>query len=152
MAKRNKKYNPKKYKQLNLERLLRPYLVCFLVGKYDEYCVLYDKDTHQIIKNPPPSIAFAIAKNPFKWIMHLGVFGRKENGQEYMECQVLGSSNYYYQHELISTYNEYHTDMMKKFNKKRMLTAGWIGSTSGVELTEEQMTKIFSNLGAWDFD
>lgn len=152
MPKRNKKYNPNKHKQLNVERLLRPYLVCFMVGKHDEKCVLYDYRNGRIIDRPPPSVAMAIIHNPFKWVMHLGVFGRKENGQEYMECQILSSPNYYYQHELIKTYNEYHQEMISIFNKSRMLTAGWIGSTSGIELSEKEMTKIFAKLGAWDFE
>jgi hypothetical protein len=84
--------------------------------------------------------------------MHYGVFGIKNGDikKAYMEYKVERIATRCTQGELASFFNERHAEMIKEFNKKRFISAGWFTTIVNVDLTEDQVTKIFEALGAWN--
>lgn len=113
------------------------------------------KETH-LIKMPGARIvkptlfeAKTLTENPYYWTIYLVGFGRKENGTEYMEYEVIRTHAPYLQRELVGYLNERHQAFLKTMNKSRIVGAGWIASMADAELTDDQMFEVFHALNAW---
>lgn len=149
MSKPRKKYNPNKGKELTAKRAMRHLHVAFVTGANMDKCVLIDSRDGTIY-NPTQIIADAITKLPFHWTLHLAGFGRKENGIEFMEVEVITTRNKYLQSDLVDYLNDRHQALIKGMNQNRLVGAGWLANISGRVLDEPKLIELFQKLGAWD--
>lgn len=137
----------KRFRRL-AEASFRNHVIAFATAPERKETFLMRMPGAKIVK---PSLyeARALTENPFYWTMHLAGFGRKENGTEYMEYEVIKTSAPYLQRELVSYLNERHQEFLRKMNDSRRVGAGWVATMSGKEMTEQELNQIFNKLKAW---
>lgn len=148
MAKPRKKYNPNKGKEMRARKALKHVHVAFITGQNMNGCVLIDSRDNGLIP-PTQIIADVLTKVPFHWTLHLAGFGRKENGQEFMEYEVITTQNRYLQSDLVEYLNDRHAELLKGMNQKRLVGAGWLANISNQELDEATLISVFQSLDAW---
>lgn len=146
--KRTKKHNIHKRFQRTAEASFYNYAIAYATNQGDKCTHLVRVSDQKLVK-PTKFEADSLTQNRFHWTMHLAVFGRKENGTEYMEYEVIRTSGQYLQSELVNYFNDRHQEFIQSFNKSRIIGAGWIATMSNRDLTEDQLHHIFTKLNAW---
>lgn len=146
--KRTVKHNIHKRYMRTAEASFNNFGLAFATNQGDK-CTHLIRISDQKIVKPTRFEADSLTQNKFHWTMHLAVFGRKPNGIEYMEYEVIKTSGQYLQSELVSFMNDRHQQFIESFNKDRIVGAGWVASISNRDLSEDQLHKIFTRLNAW---
>ena len=147
MKRRTKKHNIHKRYQRAAEASFSNHVIAYATNQGTA-------ETH-LVKLPATLVkptlfeANALTQNAYHWTLHLAGFGRKENGQEYMEYEVIKTHGKYRQAELVSYLNDRHQAFLEGMNKSCLVGAGWVATMSQKELTEDQLNTIFTRLNAW---
>jgi len=144
--KRNKKYNPVKHAEICTDYALKNLFVAFVSN--DDNCILINKKGELI--HISERIYKAIAEVKHKWAVYMAAFGKQADGKPYTKSSEVVTSTRYFQYQLIDTLNDEHKKLVRGFNSKQFIGAGWIASPVGCELTEEEAFNIFDTLGAWE--
>lgn len=144
MPKVRKKYN--KVKQLTrvADHLLKNILICYVDSL--KGCVMLDRKRQVILQ--PSEAMIASAARPHKWSCYIAAFGRTEL-DEYMKSEQLTVPTRYYQEDLAPVFEEHHAKLVKTVPEHHLCGVGWIASTQGEEISEQEAGKIFEKLGAW---
>lgn len=79
----------------------------------------------------------------------MAVFGRDENGEEYVKATARTTKTHYRQADLEEYLNKEHSTLIKKFNSKHFIGAGWLASPCGYDWSEKEADKLFTKLGAY---
>lgn len=79
----------------------------------------------------------------------MAVFGRDEKGEQYIKATARTTKTHYRQADLEEYLNNEHSALIKKFNSKHFIGAGWLASPCGYDWDEEEAFKIFTDLGAY---
>lgn len=147
MKKRNKKYNPIKFVQVNNERILKGFAVAYIANDVpNNPIMLIDLKGNE--KPVTKTMSDALTKFRYKWCIYLCVFGL--DGQDkYTKSKVVECSEPYLQSDLVVFLNTEHQKMMKEFNQNHIYGAGWIASPVGIDFSEKEAFDIFDKLGAW---
>jgi len=97
------------------------------------------------------TLATAMSKSAFKWSILLVVFGRRQDGQEYMKCEQVDTQARYKQADLTEFLNAKHIKMIDEFNDLHFVNVGWIATPYNYEFSEQVAGEYFERLGAWDY-
>lgn len=135
----------------HVEYLMRNLAVGFVLGQNDGKCVIINYRTLKIV-SVTQKLYRELVSLPFHYLMHYGVFGMKNGdvSRGYMEYMVERIGTRCTQGELAPFFNKRHAELIEKFNKQRFTSAGWFTTIVDVDLSEEQVAKVFEALGAWN--
>lgn len=135
----------------HVEYLMRNLAIGFVLGQNDNKCVIINFRTYKIVP-VTQKLYKELTELPFHYLMHYGVFGMKNNdpSRGYMECKVEYIGTRCRQGELAASFNKRHQELIETFNKQRFTSAGWFTTIVDVDLSREQIAKVFEALGAWN--
>lgn len=146
--KRTKKHNIHKRFQRVAEASFHNHVMAFATNQGQKVTNLVKLPEMRLVK-PTRYEADTFTKNPFQWTVHLAGFGRKENGTEYMEYEIIRTSGAYIQDEIVDYLDDRHRAFIRGMNQNRLVGAGWVASMSGRMLTETELILLFNKLNAW---
>lgn len=147
-TKRKKKSNIHLRHRRIAEASFNKYVIAYATNQGMKETSLIKMPGAKIVK-PTLFEAQTLTENRFHWTMHLAGFGRKENGLEYMEYEVIKTSAPYLQRDLVHYLNDRHQEFLRQMNDSRRVGAGWVATMSGREMTEYELKEIFNRLNAW---
>ena len=147
--KRNKPHNPRRWVQANNERILKGFAVGYVANgttKHNPISLINLRGDELPVTK---TMNDALSLFRYKWSIYLAVFGVDESGKRYTKSEVVTCKVPTLQSDLVSYLNDRHQDLMKKFNHKQMVGAGWIAQPTGKDFSEKDAFGVFENLGAW---
>lgn len=135
----------------HVEYLMRNLAIGFVLGQNDGKCVIINYRTLKIVP-VTQKLYRELVSLPFHYLMHYGVFGMKNGDVKrgYMEYKVERIGTRCTQGELAPLFNKRHAELIETFNKQRFTSAGWFTTIIDVDLSEEQVARVFEALGAWN--
>ena len=150
MKKRNKNYNPLKNVQLNNERILKGFAVCFFVNDDIENQPIILTNLKGEERPVTKTMADALQKFPYEWSVMLSVFCIEKN-EPTCKMKLVKCKSRYYQADLVDYLNGEHQAFIKSLKDKnvKLTGGGWIASAVGRDFSEEEVGVIFSKLGAF---
>lgn len=98
-----------------------------------------------------PSEAMALTQVTHKWKAHIVVILRDHTGRDYIQAEELVFPQELYSDEISDVVNEHMHAFIKSCNANHFVNTGWVATTSDTEITDEAISKMMDNLGAWDF-
>ena len=97
------------------------------------------------------AIADALDKVPHFWTAHLCVICRANDGEQYIKELTKPFSARYYKGDLVQYLNKAHSKLLHEANPQHVITCGWIATPRKEELAMEQIERIMTHLGAFNF-
>lgn len=153
-AKRNKKYNPRKYQEIVVREKIKNFAIAMVLGE-SKYCTLIDYKTCKEI-NVSQDVAESVAKGCFNWYYECSVVCRDQTGKEYVVSEPhYFKSRYRQSDQRLNDYlNEAHVAFKEKQNPLHVVTMAWVAipvidETEDLDL--ETLGKIYEQLGAFDY-
>lgn len=151
MKKRNKKYNPRKAFKVELNRILKDVVIVSvqLKGQPKAYCQVMRFESGKFIA-VNKDLSNALTELCYPWTIYCAVTGTTQVGDDYLQSVEMQANAEYLQRDLQATAEDIHGQLYKEFNKNHFKSACWIASPIPREITDEQATRLFTKLGAWD--
>ena len=148
--KRNKRHNIHKRHALYSRALLKQLnsAVVWIAGQRNNACVLANMKTGDLIPIGK-ELQGAIADVAHDWSVYCAVFGRRQDGEEYMRGVQVDAPRCY-QHHIADQLNEIHMREFESMNPNHRVGLGWIACPWGADISEEMAGRLFDRLGAWD--
>ena len=153
-AKRNKKYNPRKYQEVLVRGKIKNFAIAMVLGE-SKYCTLIDYKTCKEI-NVSQDVAESVANGCFNWYYECSVVCRDQTGKEYVVSEPHYFKSRYRQSD--KRLNDYlieaHVAFKEKQNPLHVVTMAWVAipvidETEDLDL--ETLGKIYEQLGAFDY-
>lgn len=142
--KRTKKYNPiDKLVKAN-ERIFQN---LFLVYSGGDDIKLINRDYNEVPITE--TMMKSIANVRYKWSVYLAGLGRDQDDKPYTKSEQIFIKNPHFHHEINDVLHDRHWQIVKNFNDKHFIGAGWIASPVSKEISEEQAFAIFEKAGVW---
>ena len=137
-AKRNKKYNPRKYLDLVVRDKVKNFAIAMVLGE-TKYCTLIDYKTGEEL-NVTVDVAESVEKGCFNWYYECSVVCRDQNGKEYVVSEPhYFQSRYRQSDERLNKYlNEVHVAF--KENKTHFILSRWPGSLFQLWMKRKTLT------------
>jgi len=85
------------------------------------------------------------------WSVLLCIFGRCPVTGEYWKTLDVSPGQLIYSNQIEDSLREHHEGMVNNFNKKHFVSIGWIAKPNKHEFNNDDMYKLFQELGAWDY-
>ena len=153
-AKRNKKYNPRKYLDLVVRDRVKNFAIAMVLGE-TKYCTLIDYKTGEEL-NVTVDVAESVEQGCFNWYYECSVVCRDQTGKEYVVSEPhYFQSRYRQSDKRLNKYlNQVHAVFKEKQNPLHVITMAWVAipvidETENLDL--ETLGKIYENLGAFDY-
>lgn len=145
---RNKKHNPhlRRKRALLADTAGMVTLMMTALGPHNHLMLIR---TRQLVQ-PKPFIADAFARYPYRWSVYIAVFGRLQDGGNYMKGELIKTKQEYRYEELADLLNERHQELIRGFNDQHKIGAGYIASIHGRDWDEEEAFEIFEKHGAFN--
>ncbi|GGY87771.1 hypothetical protein [Shewanella fodinae] len=151
MSKSSKPHKTLAKRYYNVARaLLRDLVVVFVAGKNDSKVQVWNRKRGKIEFIGKPT-ALAISDTPMPWSVLCAVTCRRQDGQQYMRTEELAAPHPITQAQIAKHCNELHMQLLKACNPMHRLTAAWIAVPTGEELPMEEVDRIITVLGAYEF-
>lgn len=147
MKKRTKKYNPKARAIALSKAFAKKYAVVW-AGTLEAQIVKLSALKPVLLKQ---SEALAISNVPHKWQVHLCCMLRDHTGRDYIQVQELRFSHEYLSCDTSEIVNDHMKSFVKTCNSNHVVNVGWVATTSEEDLSDEKISKMMDNIGAWDF-
>lgn len=112
---------------------------------------IVDMDTLKVCKRITQHRINDLTKHQHKWSVLLCVFGRTNEGEEYFKTEEVIAPRICYQNEIGESMNGLHNEMYKQFNKNHFVSLGWVACPHDREFNLDDMQKLFTDLGAWEY-
>lgn len=92
-----------------------------------------------------------LADQMFWWSVHIVVCCRGADDQEYIKSAFLKAEHPYKQNSMLEVHQREHSKLVASCNPQDIVSAGYIASPHGIELTDEQIDKLMTKYDAWEF-
>lgn len=147
---RNKKHNSKGryFRVANI--LLSPLVLVYVAGQNDSEVLCWNlkRNRRERVGN---ATALAVCDTPMPWSMFCGITCRRQDGQVYIKGETLVAPHPVKQEQITNDCNEKHKELLKTCNPAHRLTAFWIASPVGAELSEELISRLVTEYKADEF-
>lgn len=148
MSKR-KKHNPAKRHAAYCRALLKQLnaVVAWVAGQHNNACVLISVKTGKTI-TMGPELERAISDVQHDWSIYCAVFGRRQDGQEYMMGSTVIAPRCY-QLQIADQLSDIHTGILRGMNPQHRVGLDWLACPWGEDISEEDAGRLFDQLGGW---
>lgn len=86
-----------------------------------------------------------------KWTVFIAVFGIDDFGKPYMKSEEIEVTDPQFQKDMVNTLNKHHKTLIDGFNRKHLLSVGWLATPYKHIWNEDQAYKLLTQLGALEF-
>lgn len=112
---------------------------------------IVDIDTLKVCAKVSNQTVFDLTGHQHKWTVLLCIFGRANDGKEYFKTTEVVSQRICYSKEISESMSSIHNKMYEEFNRNHFVSLGWIATPNEREFNLDDMQKLFTKLGAWEF-
>ncbi len=149
MTRKAGKTTAKRYDRM-AKAMLKGKVVVFVVGQNNGKVQLWDVKREKVVPITV-QVAKALHEGRFPWVVHATLACRQQGGDQYAPVAYLPAPSPVTQAQIADSCSEKHLEMMKTINKNHLLTAAWVASPEGVELSEKAVYEIIETFGAFEF-
>lgn len=146
IKRRNKKYSPYKKAQSTAR--------AFMSNKAVAWCGTKKAQMFNINTLKPARLtkieALAITEVHHNWNVYLVVLCRDHTGNDYMKVEIT-ETIYSKVDQISDSVQQLLADMVKQQNENHVINIGWVCTPHKEELSDDQIDKMMTTLGAWEF-
>ncbi|GGO89199.1 hypothetical protein GCM10011348_46390 [Marinobacterium nitratireducens] len=122
-------------------------VVLWVAGQNDNKCILVSLKTGKAI-TIGPELYRAIDGVQHDWATYCAVFGRRQDGEEYMQGATIMAPRCY-QSQIATQLGEIHTEILRGMNPQHRVGIGWIGCPWGQDISEADAGRLFEMHDGW---
>ncbi len=147
MKKRNKKYNPHRT-AIHFAKSYTKNFAMVWAGTLDAKIYNIKNNSKAILTQAKLD---AMTKVAHKWQVHVAALLRDHEGDDYIQTKRLIFKQDYYSEFIGDFINDTMIDLRNSCNQQHIVNVGWVATTSDKDISDEAISEMMTDAGAWDF-